>query len=130
MKNSSSKSGYLSDSRKRTVYIYIIPVTHVTLEGKSQCVCVCAAPYRENCEAMHYNVLQQTRCWTLCRAVFWTVSLKTELLGVKLTTKFHRQCHKTLISAQCVNCSGCVVTINVMIPTSKFPVVVSRSKYT
>jgi hypothetical protein len=88
-------------------------VTHATLEGKYQCVCVCAVPGRENCEAMDYSV-----------------SVKTELLEVKVTIEFHRQCHKNLISARCVSCSGRVATINVMVLTSKFLIVVSGSKYT
>jgi hypothetical protein len=67
------------------------------------------------------------QCWTLYRAVFLNVSLKTELLTVKVTIEFHRQCNKTLISAQCVNCSGRVVTVNVVILTSNFQIVVSGS---
>jgi hypothetical protein len=107
----------------REQFIYRIPVTHVWLEGKSQCVCLCSekeAPDRESCEAMHYNVLQKMWCWILYGAVFRSVSLQTELLELKVTTEFQRQCHKNLLSAQCVNCSGRVVTINVVILTSKF----------
>jgi hypothetical protein len=75
------------------------------------------APDQENCDEIHYNILQ--KMWrTLYRAVFWSLSLKTELLGVKVTINFHRQCHKNLISVQCVNCSGCVVTINFVILAS------------
>jgi hypothetical protein len=88
------------------------------------------APDWENCEAVHYNVPQKMQRWTLYRSVFYSVSLKTELLEVKVTISFHRQCHKNVISAQCVNCSGLVVTINIVILTSKFPTVVSGSKYT
>jgi hypothetical protein len=66
--------------------------------------------------------------WTLYRAVFWSLSLKTELLGVKVTIQ--RQCRKNLIFAQCVNWRGCVVTINFVILDSNFPIVVSGSKYT
>jgi hypothetical protein len=84
----------------------------------------------ENCEEMHYNVHQKMLHWALYRAVFCSVSLKTELLGVKVTIEFQRQCHKNLIFAQGVNCSGRVVTVNVVILTSKFPIVVSGSKYT
>jgi hypothetical protein len=117
----------------REQFIYRIPVTYARLEGISQCVCVCRqkqAPYWENCEAVHYNVPQKMQRWTSYRSVFWSVSLKTELLEVKVTIEFHRHCHKNLISAQCVNCSRRVVTINVVILTSKFPTVVSGSKYT
>jgi hypothetical protein len=125
----------LQASSETEQFICRFPVTHARLEGKSQCTCstcVCReklAPDRKNCEELHYNVLQKMRHWTLYRAVFWSASLKIELLEVKVTIEFHSHCHKNLICAQCVNCSGRVVTINVVILTSKFSIVVSGSKY-
>jgi hypothetical protein len=62
-------------------------------------------------------------------AVFISVSLKTQLLGIKVATEFHRQCRKKLISVQRVNCSGNVVTVTFMILTSNFPLAVSDSTY-
>jgi aminoglycoside phosphotransferase family enzyme len=86
------------------------------------------APEQKNCEEMHHNVSQKM-CWTLYRAVFLNVSLKSELLGVKVTTEFHRQCHKNL-SLRNVKIVVDVDVINVMILTSKFQIVVSGSKFT
>jgi hypothetical protein len=51
-------------------------------------VCVCRekqAPGWKNYEEMRYNVLQKMRRWTLYRAAFRSVSLKTELLEVEVT---------------------------------------------
>jgi hypothetical protein len=66
-----------------------IPVTHARLEGKSQCSCRMSAERSKRqtgeIEEMHYNVLQKMRSWTLYRAVFRNVSLKIELLRVKVT---------------------------------------------
>jgi len=56
-------------------------------------------------------------------AMFCSVSHKKELLGVKVTIDFQKQCHKNLISVQCL------VTINFVILASEFPPVVSDSKY-
>jgi hypothetical protein len=75
---------------------------------------------------VHYNVLLKMRCRTVYRTVFWSVPHKTELLGVKVTIDFQRQCRKNLITVQSVNCSGRVATTNFVIPTIKFPLVVSR----
>jgi hypothetical protein len=72
----------------------------------------------------HARLERKFQCVCVCR------EKQAPLLEVKVTIEFHRQCHKNLISAQCVNCSGSVVTINVAILTSKFPIVVSGSKYT
>jgi hypothetical protein len=94
--------------------------------------CVCRekqAPDRENSKEIHYNVLPKMQCGTLYRAVFLSVPHKTELLGVKVTIDFQGQCRKNLISVQCVNCSGRLVTINFVISTSEFELVVSDSKY-
>jgi hypothetical protein len=68
-------------------------------------------------------------CSTLRWAVFWIELHKNELLEVKVTTEFQRQRCKNLISAQCVNCSGRLVTTNFEITASKFPIVVTGSKY-
>jgi hypothetical protein len=79
-----------------------IPVTHARLEGKLQCLLMPRVyrnkqvPDWKNCEEMHHNVPQKMQYWTLYRAVIQNVSLKTELLGVKVTIAFHRQCHKNL----------------------------------
>jgi hypothetical protein len=62
-------------------------------------------------------------------AVFISVSLKTQILEIKVTTEFHRQCRKKLISVQHVNCSGSVVTVNFVISTSNFPLALSDSTY-
>jgi hypothetical protein len=48
---------------------------------------------------------------------------------VKVTLDFQRQHRKNLVSAQCVTCSGGLVITNFEIPASKFPIVVSGSKY-
>ena len=53
----------------RDHFLYRIPVSHVRLEGKSQCSCHVSAD-QKNCEEMHYNVLHKMRCWTLYGAVF------------------------------------------------------------
>jgi hypothetical protein len=62
-------------------------------------------------------------------AVFISVSLKTQLLGIKVMIEFHRQCRKKIISVQHVNCSGSVVTVNFVISTSNFPLAVSDSTH-
>jgi hypothetical protein len=54
----------LQASSEREQFIYIIPVTHARLEGKSQCTCsvMCREKLtldQKNCEEMHYNVLQK-----------------------------------------------------------------------
>jgi hypothetical protein len=109
--------------------IYSIPATNVKLAGKSQHSFLVSAEKdasdRESCEDMYYNILLKMLRRTLRWAVF-----SIELLEVKVTIDFYRQCHKNLTSAQCVNCSGCLVTTNFEIPASKFPFVVSGSKYT
>jgi hypothetical protein len=95
--------------------------------------CMCRekqAPDRENGKEIHYDVLSKMRCGTLYRPVFSSVPHKTELLGVKETIDLQGQCRKNLISVQCVNCSGRLVTINFVISTSEFELVVSDSKYT
>jgi hypothetical protein len=76
------------------------------------------------------NVLPKMLCRTLHWAVFWVELHKNELLEVKVTIEFQRQCGKNLISAQCVNCSGHLVTTNFEITASKFPIVVSSTKCT
>jgi hypothetical protein len=124
---------HAQDSSEREHFIFRIPVTHARLEGKSQCACSMCVQRETSVrlEKLWRNaLLQKIQCCTFYGAGFLSVSLKTELLEVKVTIEFHSQCHKNLISAQCVNCSGRVVTINVMILTSKFPIVVSGSKYT
>jgi hypothetical protein len=114
--------------------IYSIPVTDVKLAGISQHPFLISAEKdaldRESCEEMYYNILPKMLCRTLRWAVFSIELHKNELLEVKVTTDFYRQCHKNLISAQCVNCSGCLVTTNFEILASKVPIVVSGSKYT
>jgi hypothetical protein len=81
-----------------------IPVTHATLVGKSQFshrVRAEKSKRRTGKTAKKCTKMYCRKCdtglWTLYRAVFWSISLKTELMGVKVTTEFHRQCHKTLI---------------------------------
>ena len=64
----------------------------------------------------------------LCIGQCFEVYHKTVLLGVKVTIEFQKQCCKNLISVQCVNCSGNPVTINFVIPASKFPLTMSGSK--
>jgi hypothetical protein len=58
----------------RDHFLYRIPATHATLEGKSQRSCrVCAERskrYTWKTEEMHNNVLLKMRCRTLCRAEF------------------------------------------------------------
>ena len=61
--------------------------------------------------------------------MFLSVPHKNELLGVKVTIDFQRQCHKNLITMQSVNYSGRAVTTNFVIPTIKFRREVSDSKY-
>jgi hypothetical protein len=56
------------------------------------------APDRENCETLHYNVLLKMRCRTLYRALFSSILHKSELLGVKITVNFQRQCCKKTLS--------------------------------
>jgi hypothetical protein len=64
----------------------------------------------------------QTGWYKIIKEYLWHFSdeLKNELLEVKVTIDFQRQCHKNLISVQCVNCSGRLVTTNFEIPASKF----------
>jgi hypothetical protein len=87
-------------------------------------------PYQENCEEKHYNVLPKMLCTTLRMAIFWIESHKNELLRVKVTIYFRASAAKNLISVQCVNCSGSLVTINFITVASKFPILVSSSIYT
>jgi hypothetical protein len=68
------------------------------------------APYPESCEDIYYNIQPKMLCRTLCWVAFWIELHKNELLEVKVTIDFYRQHHKNLISAQCVNCSGHLVT--------------------
>jgi hypothetical protein len=52
-------------------FLYRIPVTHAKPEGKTQCSGrKRPAPDRENCDEIHYNILQKMWRWTLYRAVF------------------------------------------------------------
>jgi hypothetical protein len=116
----------------RELSVYRIPATHATLNGKSHRSCHVNAerskPQTEK-TVKTCNTKYCQKCYVgLQRAVFWIESHNTELLGVKVTVDFQRQCHKNLISVQCVNCSGSLVTINFVIPASKFPLVVSGSK--
>jgi hypothetical protein len=114
--------------------IYSKPATHAKLAWKSQRSFLVSAekavPGRESSEDMYYNVLPKMLCRTLHWVVFWIELHKNELLEVKVTIDFQRQRCKNLISVQCVNCSGCIVTTNFEILASKFPIVVSGSKYT
>jgi hypothetical protein len=119
----------------REQFVHRIPVTHATLEGKSQHSCrLCA-------EKSKLQTGKTVKKWTTtyCRKCdvglcigqcFEVYHSKLRLLGVNVTIEFHRQCHKNLVCAQCVNLSGRVVTVNVVILTSKFPIVLSGSKYT
>jgi hypothetical protein len=77
----------------------------------------------------YYNVLQKMLCRILHWAVFWIELHKNKLLEVKVSIEFQRQRRKNLISVQCLNCSGHLVTTNFEITASKFPFVVSGSKY-
>jgi len=90
----------------RDHFSHRIPATYAMLEGKSQHSChVCRekqAPDRENCEAVHYNALSKMPCRTLYRALFSSISHKTELLRVKVTIDFQRQCcKKSYLCAVC-----------------------------
>jgi hypothetical protein len=76
------------------------------------------------------SVLPKMLWRTLRRAVFWIESHKNKLVEVKVTIDFQRQCRKNLASAQCVTCCGGLVITNFEILASKFPIVVSSSKYT
>jgi hypothetical protein len=114
--------------------IYSIPATNVKLAGKSQHSYLVSAGKdasdRESCEDTYYSILPKMLCRTVRWAVFSIELHKNEVLEVKVTIDFYRQRRKNLISAQCVNCSGRLVTTSFEIPTSKFPIVVSGSKYT
>jgi hypothetical protein len=67
-------------------FLYGIPATHAKAEGKTQRSCRKRhAPDQENSDEIHYNVLQKIWHWILYRAVFWNLTLKTELLGMKVT---------------------------------------------
>jgi hypothetical protein len=113
--------------------IYSIPATRAKLSGKSQHSFLVSAEKDvsdwESFEDMYYNALLKMLCKTTHCVAFWIELHKDELLEVKVTIDFYRQCHKNLFSAQFVNCSGCLAT-NFKIPASKFPIVVSGSKYT
>lgn len=81
------------------IYIYRIPATYAKLEGISQCSCRVWAEKSARLGKlwrMHYII--QLKIWfrTLYRAVFCSVSHKTDILGTTVTFVFGGSATKTI----------------------------------
>jgi hypothetical protein len=80
----------------RDYFLYRSPVTRAKLEGKYQHLChMCAV------RSKHQTGKTVKKCTTM---YCWKCN-------VGLYNWFSEACHKNLISVQCVNSSGCLVTI-------------------